>query len=134
MKNIIFLILLMIFSNAIKRLGQPRKTKTFPTPKRPEKSKEYPLPPFQDFKPETSNISESRTIKMEADISSIPVEENSKDTITYDYTEPKQQLQPKSDIEISEFFSRENILRGIVFQEILSPPKALAHKQRRFYT
>ncbi len=141
MENIIFLILLMIFSKAIKRFSQPQKTKTFPAPKRPGKNKEYPLPPFQDFKPETSNISESRTIKIEADISSIPVEENSKDTITYDYTEPKQQhhqqqqqLQPESDIEISELFSRENILRGIIFQEILSPPKALAHKRHRFYT
>lgn len=136
MENIIFLILLMIFSKAIKRLGQPQKTKTFSTPKRPENRKEYSLPPLEDFKPETSNISESRTIKIEADISSIPVEENSKDTITYDYTEPKQhhhqQLQPESDIEIPELFSRENILRGIIFQEILSPPKALAHKQRRF--
>lgn len=124
----------MIFSNAIKRLGQPRKTKTFPTLKRPEKSKEYPLPTLQDFKPETSNISELRTIKIEADISSIPMEEDLEDTITCDYTEPKRQSQPESDNEISEFFSRENILRGIVFQEILSPPKALAHKQRRFYT
>lgn len=123
----------MIFSKAIKRFSQPQKTKTFPAPKRPEKNKEYPLPPFQDFKPETSNISESRTIKIESDFSSIPLEEDLEDTITCDYTEPKQhQQQPESDIEISELFSRENILRGIIFQEILSPPKALAHKQRRF--
>ncbi|MGI6425313.1 MAG: hypothetical protein ACOX2A_08915 [Tepidanaerobacteraceae bacterium] len=54
-------------------------------------------------------------------------EENRKEKVISD-------IQTKTDTEteitISDLITQDNILRGIILQEILSPPKAIAQRQR----
>jgi hypothetical protein len=131
MGNIVVLIIFFIFRAIIGRLLQSQKTQTPTMPKKPDKGKRYSLPPIQDFRSKTTPIKESKTTEIKPDTLCIPVEEKYlHKTISNDYVESKHhQLQPESDGEIHEFFTQEDILRGIILKEVLSPPKALVHRR-----
>jgi hypothetical protein len=130
MGNIVLVILFIIFRSIAGRLSQSQKTQTRSMRKTPGKVKKFSLPPMQDFRQKTTSIKESKTVEIKPDISSIPVEEKHlQKTVTRTYVKPEHRLQSESDGEIPKLFTQENILRGIILQEVLSPPKALMYRR-----
>jgi hypothetical protein len=127
MGNIALLIIFLVFRAVIGQLFQSQKAQR---PTNYGKGKKYRFPPIQDFMPKTTTIKESREVEIKPDILSIPVEKKPLyDIITQTRVKSDHELQPEPNYEIPELFTQEDILRGIILQEVLSPPKALMHRR-----
>lgn len=130
MGNIVLVILFIIFRAIAGQFSQSQKTQRPSMRKIPGKVKKFSLPPIQDMMPKTPTIKESKAVEIKPDISNIPVKQKQlRKTTKQTYAEPEYLLQSESDSEIPELFTEENILRGIILQEVLSPPKALMHRR-----
>ena len=131
MESILLLIIFLVFRAVIAQLFESQKVQKPPLPKTPGKTKKYSFPPKQDARPKTITIKELKSVETKPDISGIPLrEKHIQKTIKQTYVKPEHQLQSETDVEIPELFSQENILRGIILQEVLSPPKALMNRRR----
>ena len=131
MENILLLIIFLVFRAVFGQLFESQKTQKHSLPKTPGKTKKYSFPPKQDARPKTITIKELKSVETKPDISGIPLKEKHiQKTIKQTYVKPEHRIQSESDVEIPELFSQENILRGIILQEILSPPKALMNRRR----
>ncbi len=119
MGNIIALIIILVIRSAFRRLLQSPKTQAPSMPKRPVTSDEYPLPQVK----KTKVVEEKRHLRKP--ILSGP------DKLQHEFKpEPESEPEPEPELKTSGFFNQEDILRGIVFKEILSPPRALMHRRR----
>ncbi|MGI5859132.1 MAG: hypothetical protein ACOX8P_07405 [Tepidanaerobacteraceae bacterium] len=135
MGNIVVVILFLIFRAIMGQLSQYKKTQRRETTQAPQtskihgKAKRHSIPSIQDFIPKTTTTNESKAVKIKPGIPSMPVEKPLQKIIIQTYDGPEHRPQPESDGDIFELFTQENILRGIILQEVLSPPKALANRR-----
>lgn len=144
MENILLLIAFLIFRAVFSELFASQKTQRSPRPKTPLKPKRIPMSPVQDTMPTIIPIEEVETAKTQLEIVNIsrePIEETIEEEplqekiIQTHFVESDQaELLAQSETfdGISQLFTQENILRGIILQEILSPPKALVQPWRRW--
>jgi hypothetical protein len=133
--NLFILILFVILRSVIGNLSSSQKKQTPPKQRRPQtksKSEDHPFYPIPDFVPITVEEPIIKNSKPELSIKPIKAvklssKENRKEKLISD-------IQTKTDTEteitISDLITQDNILRGIILQEILSPPKAIAQRQR----
>jgi len=135
-ESIIFLIIFLVFRAVVSSLLETRKTQAPPISKTAGQPNEHQLPSRREVKPKTIPIKEIKADKTKRDISSIPLaqenlQKENELSIAQQYElQHETQLHDESVDIFSELFSEENILRGIVLQEILSPPKALMQRNR----
>jgi len=136
MESIIFLVIFLVLRAVVSNLLEAQKTQRPAFPKMPEKPAGYPQPPVRDKKPKTIPIEEIKTVEVKPDISVLPLKEESSQRVN-DIRNVKLQMQQReqifqgeSEALLSDLFSEENIVRGIILQEILSPPKALMQRYR----
>ena len=136
MESIIFLIIFIVFRALVSGFAEAQKSQRPPVPQTPQKPREFHLP--KDIRPKRLRIpvEEIKPLDVKPEISSISIEnEQLEKTSEQLNVRPLKLLQeelPQDEPEdaISELFSEENILRGIILQEILSPPKALMPRHR----
>ncbi|NLZ53891.1 MAG: hypothetical protein GX892_12255 [Thermoanaerobacteraceae bacterium] len=131
MGNIVLVILFFIFRVIIERLSQTQETQTPTNAKTLKKIKRHSPLVIKDERPKAITIKQLNAVKKEPDRTKTTVEEDRLSKInTQMYVKPEHRLQPEASGEIPELFTQEDILRGIILQEVLSPPKALMYKRR----
>jgi len=131
MESILLLIIFFVFRAVIGQIFETQEARKTPLPKTPGKTKGYPMSHKKDVRPKTIATKELKAVETKYDVSEIPLKEKYiQKTNKQTYVKSEHLLQPESDGEIPEFFSQENFLRGIILQEVLSPPKALMQRRR----
>lgn len=131
MESILFLIIFLVFKALTSQLFESQKTQNHPKPKNPIKPKKIIRPSDQNERPVIIPIEELETVKTEPDVQSISIEQKR----LQKRSSKTQVLESKLDQsetlgDIPELFTQDNILRGIILQEILSPPKSLMRRWR----
>ncbi|MDD4570724.1 MAG: hypothetical protein PHE70_11480 [Tepidanaerobacteraceae bacterium] len=124
--NIVLLIIFLILRPIIGQLLKSQRTQKTRTP---GEGKKYPPFPIHEFT--TTPVEESKRVEIKPESLNRPIKiKKSRKESIKSHSEPKHQTNTEHGNDIPELLTQDSIIRGIIFKEILSPPKAL---ERRNY-